>query len=46
MSKNIEENTSVLHYGNIEDIGRKKYLDYANFWYFFKSKIKEFPNLF
>lgn len=29
MSKNIEENTSVLHYGNIEDIGRKKYLDYA-----------------
>ena len=30
MSKNIEENTSVLHYGNIEDIGRKKYLDYVN----------------
>ena len=24
----------------------KKYLDYANFLYFFKSKVKEFPNLF
>lgn len=30
MSKNtIEEDTSVMHFGNIEEIGQQKYLDYA-----------------